>query len=68
MKKLIFVVLLVALLLSFSLSIVVAGMGMGDPHPPGDEHKGDHGNTDDVCGAGPSHAAKNGDFNAKGCK
>ena len=40
MKKLIFVVLLVALLLSLTLTVVLAGMGEDDPCPPGWENNG----------------------------
>lgn len=35
MKKIVFVVLLVALLLSLSLTVALAGMGEDDPCPPG---------------------------------
>lgn len=35
MKKLVFVILLVALLLSLTLSVALAGVGWEDPQPPG---------------------------------
>ncbi len=54
MKKLVLVLLLVALLLSFTLSVAFAGMGMEDPQNPGQCKKGDDAHW--VKGV-PSHVA-----------
>ncbi|MBI4788484.1 MAG: hypothetical protein HY782_15745 [Chloroflexi bacterium] len=43
MKKLVFIVLLVALLLSLTLSVVMAGMDWDDPCTPGWDEQNGHG-------------------------
>jgi hypothetical protein len=63
MKRLVLALLLLALLLSFTLSVALAGVpDYEDPTPPGAAHANSHANVHTLCVKVPAHAADNAHF------
>ena len=62
MRRVILIVVLVAVLLSTTLTVALAGAGWEDPHAPGAEHANGNGAVNTNCVRVPANAASHAGF------